>query len=241
MDSLGNISNINGAGASYLPPKTAVSAKAEISAPINDSVLLTGTQPADDMKKLSGQAIRNSSDTAALTEAASVTSEKTNVYGTINGWIGKNSANLTVNQIHDNINADGWVGSASVHLNERKFGGGSAISGNIHTVTEGFKSVNLNVSGNEGMRTLNGWIGKDNVILRENKGFQGETEVTGRIGSKDIDVRFSNQNGRLSIEGNVRDSMSFGSERIWLSGNQNPSEPGMGTLCIIPALTIIDK
>ncbi|MCE1246799.1 MAG: hypothetical protein LWY06_09155 [Firmicutes bacterium] len=175
------------------------------------------------------------------TQATDTVSSKQEVYGNINGWIGKNSANLSLRQIQDSINTDGWVGSASVHLSERKHHGGSTVSGTIHNHTEGFKDVNIDISGVEGMRTLSGWSGRDNVFLTENGSFSGGTEISGRIGSKDINIRQENRNGNFLISGEVRDSMSFGSERIWLSGSQSPAGPGVSLMSIIPALTIISS
>lgn len=129
-------------------------------------------------------------ETAKETSAVSAKPDKTIVSASVSGQIGKNFANLNMSSSGNNVNTNGWVGSASVHLNESNWSGGSSVTGNIYTSGEGFKNVNLNASGPDGMRSISGWIGQDSVFLSERNMFSDSTLINGRIGNRNLDITF---------------------------------------------------
>ena len=156
----------------------------------------------------------------------------------VNGWVGSHSANLSIDQSDNDVNVNGWVGSGSVSVNEWKNGDSSSINGHINEPFGEYKNVNLHSFGSDGNRNINGWIGRDNVFLNESSFSGGIRHISGRVGDRDVDIRVENQNGMININGYVRDTNTHQFNRVWVSGNQNPPEPPVSYLGIIPALII---
>jgi len=179
------------------------------------------------------QSVEKASELSSVTQTAYVNAH-------VDGWVGNNFANLNVSQSGDNIDTDGWVGSGTAHINEWKHSSGSSISGSVHDPGGEYKNVNLNSYGQEGNRNISGWIGRDSVHLYESSMGTDYTRISGSIGGRYMNISCQNRNGSIHIDGYINDNNTGHSERIWVSGNQNPQEPEMSYLGILPALTITD-
>jgi len=209
--------------------------KREASTILRDSVDIGKGKPEEQQAAISREKATSLSKAEGITDM-----EKSFVSAHVDGWLGSNFANLNLNQNGDSVNVDGWVGSGTAHINERKHGNNSTITGNIHAPGEGYKHVNINSYGQDGYRRISGWIGGDNVFLNETS-FGKTRQVMGRVGRRQVDIRYQSLNGSIRLEGFIRDQDTWNQERVWITGNQNPPDPPISYLGILPALMISNQ
>lgn len=158
--------------------------------------------------------------------------------GHVSGRVGSSHVSLSMNQNGDEVNVSGWVGTGSSGINEWKNGNNSTITGYVNAPSGGYQNVNMHSFGTEGNRSINGWLGKDNVFLNESGFAGGNKHVSGRVGDRNVDINVENRNGMISINGWIRDMSTHQTENVWVSGSQNPPEPPMSYLGLLPAIIV---
>lgn len=144
------------------------------------------------------------------------------------GWVGDNSANLNIRERENEAIVDGWVGSARVDLREAN----DRITGSISDWDNHYH-VSISVYGEEGSQDFNGFIGSSSVNLSERTNKDGSLRVSGWMGSRHVNLTYSNKDGELSMRGDTGD---FIQDRISLRGEQTPVQPAVHYEGIIPAL-----
>lgn len=144
------------------------------------------------------------------------------------GWVGDNSARLDIRESEDQAIIDGWVGSARVDLREAD----DHISGSISD-WDSYHNVSLWIYGEEGSQDFQGFIGNASVNLSERTNEDGSLRVSGWMGSRHVNLTYSNEDGQMRMRGDTGD---FVRDRISLRGEQTPVQPDVHYEGIIPAL-----
>lgn len=177
---------------------------------------------------------------AALTEEiqAIQSSASPPLSGHVSGRVGSSHVSLSMNQNGDDSNISGWVGTGSSNINEWKNGNSSSITGFVNAPSGGYQNVNMHSFGTEGNRSINGWLGRDNVFLNESGFAGGSKHISGKVGDRNVDINVENRNGMISINGWIRDMSTHQTENVWISGSQNPPEPPMSYLGLLPAIIV---
>ena len=158
------------------------------------------------------------------------------ISGHVSGRVGSSHISLSMNRNEDDTNVSGWVGTGSIDINEWKSGNNSTITGYVNAPSGGYQNVNIHSFGTEGNRSINGWMGRDNVFLNESGFAGGHKHISGRVGDRDVDINVENTNGMISINGWIRDMNTHQTENVWISGSQSPPEPHMSCLGLLPAI-----
>lgn len=174
-----------------------------------------------------------------IKEAASaMLGVESRINANLNGWVGKNSASLSINGSGNWTDINGHVGGTYINIHENQFGNGSNISGSFSGGSGGHKSLSLHVDGMDGHRTMSGWVGNEYMTVRENR-FGDATNIQGRIGDRRIDLRCSDRNNFIDIDGDIRDPRDFNNSLLVnVSGSQFNSQDPLSFFALIPALTI---
>ncbi len=176
--------------------------------------------------------------TSAEKAAAVQSSQALSISGHVSGRVGNSHVSLSMNKSGDEVNVNGWVGTGSVGINEWQNGNSSSITGYVNAPSGGYQNVNLHSFGTEGSRSINGWLGRDNVFLNESGFAGGNKHISGRVGDRNVDINVDDNNGMISINGWIHDMSTHQTENVWISGSQNPPEPPMSYLGLLPAIVV---
>jgi len=99
------------------------------------------------------------------------------------GWVGHNHLRVKIDQQDQQVRVDGWLGSASVHLEERQGRVSGSVAGGA-----GFIDVNVQVDrGTNGLSYSHGWVGRDHFQL-DARPWGGQLDLKGNLGNNRIDV-----------------------------------------------------
>lgn len=99
------------------------------------------------------------------------------------GWVGHNSLNVRVDQQDSRVKVDGWMGSSSVHLEERD----GRVDGYLSS-PNGFIDVNVQIDrGSNGLSYSRGWVGRDSFRL-DCRPSGSRYDVSGWVGNNRIDL-----------------------------------------------------
>lgn len=155
--------------------------------------------------------------------------QNTSVSAWMNGWIGRNPANVSVFGSGDQVTLSGNTADASVHVTKV----GNSVVGNISS-RRGSWPVSVWVNGAEGNRSFSGTVGRDFISVQETRQGDG-VRLSGWVGSRFVNAMSDSRDGYLRFDGNV----GFGFEgRVSLSGTQTPAEPKIGPDVFIPLLAL---
>lgn len=147
----------------------------------------------------------------------------------MNGWIGRNPANVTIHQSGDQVTLSGNTSDASIHVTKM----GTSLVGSVNS-RRGSWPVSVWVNGPEGSRSFSGTVGREFVSVQETTQGDG-VRLSGWVGSRFVNAAYESQNGWIRFDGQA----GFGFEgRINLNGSQTPAEPRIQPDVLVPLLAL---
>ena len=161
------------------------------------------------------------------------------INGVLGGWIGNKAVNISISERDTVAGFNGQVGPSTINLNQSRHGNSWSVTGTLNTPV-GIKEVNLHVTGPQGSRHLNGWIGQEHFYVNEISPRGDEIDLNGRYFRWNVHLHYSNERGSISLKGYLKSSVESETLKIELSGTQSPAEIHISYLGVLPAVILAE-